>query len=198
MSPTALKSTPVTASAFLTEPDRGPPGKKYLVDGVVYAMAPASPTHGAIQAKLAILIGAHLLSNKLPCRVLTEAGVQPKIRAKTNVRIPDLIVTCEPIARPGDKLVKEPMIVIEVLSPSNDDDSYGSIMACSTLPSVKQMLVVDSSRVSVELWQRDLAGEWPTDPEPITSGSVPLAALGLDLALADVYADTHLSVGSTR
>lgn len=182
----------VTADAFLSRPAQGE-GKEYLVDGVVHAMAPASPTHGVIQAKLAFLLMAHFRATKMPCRVVTEAGVQPRIRAKTNIRVPDLVVTCGPVARPGDKLAADPVVVIEVLSPSNEDDTYGSIMACSTLSSVQDMLVVDSSRIAVEHWTRDAAGQWPTDPEPLSAGTVRLASLGLDIALADLYADTHLA-----
>lgn len=187
-------NTPMTADAFLDALPRMAPGKHMLVDGVIYSMAPASPTHAVIQANLARLIGNHLIAQRPTCRVMTEAGVKPRVRAKTNVRIPDLTVACGPIARDGDKLVDEPMLTIEVLSPSNDDLTDVSIMACASIPSVKEMLVVDSSRVFAEVWKRSAAGDWPDNPDAFGPGAtLSLTSIGLELNIADVYTNTHLA-----
>ena len=188
------KLPPITVDKFLNSTDRLGPGKHILVDGVIHAMAPASPTHGLIQAKLARLIGNHLAENKMPYRVMSEAGVKPRVRSKTNVRVPDLLVSCGPSPGPDDRLVDEPLITIEVLSPSNDDLTDASIMACATIPSVMEMLVVDSVRLVVEIWKCDLAGAWPSEPDTISAGgTIRLDAIGLELSLTDIYADTHLS-----
>ena len=64
-----------------------------LVDGTPRAMAPSTPRHGAIQAQAARLIGNHLVETRPACRLVTEAGVQPKVRANLNVRVPDLAIT---------------------------------------------------------------------------------------------------------
>jgi Uma2 family endonuclease len=183
----------MTADEFVVSTVRFGAGKHQLIDGVIVAMAPASPTHGTIQARLAILIGNHLHGQKLPGRVMTEAGVKPRVRGRTNVRVPDLLVTCGPPPRPGDSLVADPILIIEVLSSSNDDETEGAIMSCATIPSVQEMLVVDSSRVTVEVWRRDASGAWPTEPETITAGGVRLDCLNLTLALADIYTGMHLA-----
>ncbi len=185
---------PMTVDEFLNSTERLGPGKHILVDGVIYAMAPASPTHGIIQATLAALLRNHLRDQKMPSRVMTEAGVKPRVRAKTNVRVPDLTVSRGATPGRDDRLVDEPLITIEVLSPSNDELTDVSIMACATIPSVMEMLVVDSVRVVVEIWKRDKAGAWPSEPETIgVGGTVRLDAIGLELNLSDIYADTHLS-----
>ena len=64
-----------------------------LVDGTPRAMAPSTPRHGAIQAEAARLIGNHLVEKRPACRLVTEAGVPPKVRANLNVRVPDLAIT---------------------------------------------------------------------------------------------------------
>ena len=47
---------------------------------------------------------------------------------------------------------------------------------------------------SLEILQRDTAGAWPSGPETIgVGGTVRLDAIGLELNLSDIYADTHLS-----
>ena len=73
-----------------------------LIEGAPRAMAPATPRHGAVQGEAARLIGNRLADLPgPPCRVIVEPGIQPKVRADWNVRIPDLAVTvCKP-ASPG-------------------------------------------------------------------------------------------------
>ncbi len=195
MSATAQKTpAPVTAEEFLASTTRLGPGKHQLIDGVIVAMAPASPTHGTVQARLAYLLQAHFEKSGLPCRVMTEAGVKPRVRGRTNVRVPDLLVTCGPPPAPGVGLVPEPSLIVEVLSPSNDDETESAIRSCASIPSVKEMLVVDSSRVFAEVWRRDAEGAWPVDPETIDgTGTVRLTSIDLELPLADIYAGTHLA-----
>jgi hypothetical protein len=77
-----------------------------LIDGTLRAMAPATPRHGAIQSEVNRLIGNHLAELRPPCRVITEPGIQPKVRGNLNVRVPDLAVTCA-AWDPDDRLLHE-------------------------------------------------------------------------------------------
>jgi Uma2 family endonuclease len=52
-----------------------------LIDGTPQAMAPAAPRHGAIQNEVGRLIGNRLAELRPACRVITETGIQPKVRA---------------------------------------------------------------------------------------------------------------------
>ena len=188
--------TPVrmTSEEFLRSNLRLGPGKHELIHGVVVAMAPASPTHAVLQNRLGYLLTRHFEGNQMPCRAMTEAGVKPRLRAKWNLRVPDLLVTCGAPPGPNDRVVDEPIVVIEILSTSNRSDPDNSIIACATIPSVKEMLVVDSQEQFVEVWRRDEFGNWPFEGEIATlGGSVALASIGLTLSLADIYAGTHLS-----
>jgi Uma2 family endonuclease len=195
MTATAQKSPAlVTADEFLASTARLGPGKHQLIDGVIVALAPANPTHGTIQARLAILVGNHLAALRPHCRVMTEAGVKPRVRGRTNICVPDLLVTCGAPPAPGIGLVDEPILIIEVLSPSNDDETESAIRSCASIPSVKEMLVVDSSRRFAEIWRRGADGAWPVDPEAISSaGTVRLDCIDLSLPLDHIYAGTHLA-----
>jgi Uma2 family endonuclease len=44
------------------------------------------------------------------------------VHANLNVRVPDLAVTCSR-PEPDDKLLRDPLVVIEILSPSNRADT---------------------------------------------------------------------------
>ena len=64
-------------------------GRWELVDGEPRAMAPASATCGVIQATLAFLLMQHLNAARSPCVAVTEPAVQPRVRAWSNLRVPD-------------------------------------------------------------------------------------------------------------
>jgi Uma2 family endonuclease len=104
----------MTVAEFLAwdPPDGG--DRWELVDGMPRAMAPPAPRHGAIQAEAARLIGNHLADARPACRVITEAGIQPKVRANLNARVPDLAVTCANL-EPDDRLLRKPEVRIDLL-----------------------------------------------------------------------------------
>ena len=55
-----------------------------LRDGEPEMMAPASDTHGSIQARLAYLLISHLDAGGSPCRVVVAPGVVPSQRSEEN------------------------------------------------------------------------------------------------------------------
>jgi hypothetical protein len=113
----------MTVAEFTAWDSRDRSGRLWqLRDGIPEAMAPASDAHGAIQGELGALIRNHLLAAGRPCRLLVNPGVTPRVRARDNVRIPDLAVTC---ALPGGgKAAPEPVLLIEILSPSNASETW--------------------------------------------------------------------------
>lgn len=182
----------MTVADFLDWPGDGTGTRYELVDGVLRAMAPGSDTHGTIQSNLVFAITSHLRATRPGCRVVTTPGVQPRLRAEWNFRIPDLGVTCTP-NRAGDVMMPDPLLLIEVLSPGNANDTWNNIPHYASLPSVAEILVVHSTRLRAELLTKGEDGAWP--PNPAVSegnGSLLLASIALDLSLADIYRGTHL------
>ena len=120
------KLQPMTATGFLDWDSGDRSGRRWqLRDGQPEAMALASRTHGAIQAELARLIGNHLLAAGRPCQVVTKPGIVPRVRRAENTRIPDLTVTCAP--PDFERLLADPVLVVEILSPSNADRTWANI-----------------------------------------------------------------------
>ena len=136
-------------------------GKWELVDGVPRAMAPASRSHGSIQSELGRLVGNWLAEARPGCAIVTEGGIVPRIASDTNYRVPDLVVSCTPDT-PERHDVEGPVVVIEVLSPSNQLQTWANMWAYSTIPSVLELLVVESSAISARLFRREKDGTWPT------------------------------------
>ena len=181
----------MTVAEFLDWDGDGHQGKLELVNGEVVAMSPASGTHALIQANLAGLIWQHLRTTKRPCRVGTEAPVVPRFHSNKNVRAPDLAVTCAPAT--SDKVFPDPVLIIEVLSPSNQRETWESIWACATIQSLAEVVVVDSERVHIQVFRKTTDGGWPKDAEIVEAGStLRIESIEAARPIAEVYAGTHL------
>ncbi len=182
----------MTVDEFRAEDGGGHVGKLQLVDGCVRPMAPASATHAMSQGNLVDAIGAHSRTRGSPCRVAPEAPIRPAIgKLSSNACAPDLSVTWVPPS--AAKTFEEPILIIELLSPSNVDDTWENIRALAPRPTLTQIVVVGSETVEIEIYRKDAKGAWSREPEVLTVGVIRLASIGLDLPVAEVYSGTHLA-----
>ena len=192
----ALKPPPsrMTVDEFLAWDSGDHSGRRWqLVDGEPVAMAPARQNHGAIQSEMAYLLISHLRERGSMCRVITEPGVIPRVGASDNWRIPDLGVTCEP---PKDTVaVEEPVLLIEILSPNNYAETRANVWAYTTLPSVQEILILNSVRIEAELLRRREDKTWPEQPDVVGAGAMlALASIGFASPLTAFYRTTSLAV----
>lgn len=177
----------MTVDEFFAWDGGGHVGKVELVNGLVRMQTFASGAHGTIQAAIAALIRAHLRAKQSPCRVGTEAAVIPIFDPKRNVRKPDVAVTCAPHTQ-GERAFPHPVLLVEILSPSNADDTWESIRSCCTIPSVAEILVIDSERRHAEVFRKDGKGNWPEAGEVVqASGIVRLASIDLGMPIDEIY-----------
>ena len=170
------------------------PGPYYwqLIDGVPVAMAPPGGTHGTVQGELGRLIGNHLRAAGSSCRVVVTPGVIPRFHAARNMRVPDIGVTCAPDRR-DDHALRDPILLIEILSPSNYQETWANIWTYQTIPSVQEILIVQSESIGIDLLRRGPDGVWPPDPETILEGRFMLTSIGLTLTITDLYRGTWLA-----
>jgi Uma2 family endonuclease len=185
----------MTLDEFLAWDPHDASGRTWqLIDGEPVAMAPGTDAHGSIQAEIAALLRNHLLERGGPCRVVTEPGIVPHVRANRNYRVPDLGVTCASPTR--DAMMPEPVLLIEILSPSNEAETWSNIWAYTTIPSVTEILAVRSTRIEAEYLHRGPDGSWPKEPEIIGGGaSLTLRSISFAVPLAAFYRTTILGAG---
>ena len=180
------------------QPEEHPERRWQLFDGAPVCMAPASENHGAIQSEAAYLLTAHLREWRPACRVIAAPGVVPRVRSAANHRrsaanhrIPDLGVTCSPPS--GGQVVADPVLLIEILSPSNEALKWKNIWAYSTIPSVAEILLLGSVRVEAELLRRGRDGSWPEAPVFLgVEDDLELASVGFRGSLRGFYRTTDL------
>jgi len=162
-----------------------------LVDGEPQAMSPAKRTHGALQSELGGLIRNHLLRQGGPYTVVTTPGVIPHVQASTNMRVPDLAVTCTEYEM-EEAALSNPVLIIEILSPSNQAETWSNVWTYTTIPSVQEILVLFSIKIGADLLRRRADGSWPEEPERITNGELVLESIGFRTLLANIYRTTRL------
>jgi Uma2 family endonuclease len=187
------KLPPMTVAQFLEWPGDGTGRTFQLVDGEVQAVSPGSATHGTIQMTLGRLIGNALINAGSQCRVVAEPGVITQVRSQTNMRVPDLGITATADAR-GQRALPDPIVLIEILSPGNAKDTWDNVWAYTTIPTVREIMVVHATRVLAELLRRGADGHWPEKTEQIEpDGILHLESIGFSCRLREAYAQTHLA-----
>jgi Uma2 family endonuclease len=85
-------------------------------------------------------------------------------------------------------MVPDPVLLIEILSPSNEPKTRSNIWAYTTIPSVREILAVRSTRMEVELLRLGDDGNWPASPEIVAPPRVlELTSIGFAVPVADLY-----------
>jgi len=174
----------MTVAEFLAWAGDGTGRKFQLVDGELRAMSPGSATHGTIQMTLGALIRETLVEAGGRCRVVGEPGLITRVRSQVNMRVPDLGISCTPDAA-GQQALPDPIVLIEILSPGNTRETWENVWSYTTIPSVREIAVVHSTRVLVEMLRRGTDGHWPEGPEEVgPDGSLRLESIGFACRLA--------------
>jgi Uma2 family endonuclease len=171
-------------------------GRWQLVDGEPRAMAPASATHGIIQTNVGYTLTRHLRERGSPCRAVTEPAIAPRVRSRSNLRVPDLAVTCSPVES-GQLALPDPVLIIEILSPTNEAETWENVWTYVSIPSVQEILVLRSATIAADVLRRQPDGAWPEEPLPIGGDeTVRLDSIGLACALTEFYLGTYLMRGA--
>jgi Uma2 family endonuclease len=169
-------------------------GRWELVDGEPIAMAPASRTHGALQLELGGLIRNHLADAGSPCTVIAAPGIIPRVLANENFRIPELAVTCTRYET-EEYDVSNPVLIVEILSPSNRAETWRNVWSYTTIPSLREILILSSTAIRAELLRRGDDGSWPATPTMIKDGDLCLDSIDFTVGLAAIYRTTRLARG---
>ena len=172
----------MTADEFILWAMAQPEGHRYeLVAGEVVATSPERAGHN--EGKLAAILALRkaIRDAGLPCQAHMD-GMAVRVDA-TTVYEPDALVRCGRRLDPEAVEVTDPVIVVEVISPSTHKvDTTQKLADYFRLASVHHYLIVNTSRRSVVNHQRDVAGGIGTRIAAL--GRLALAPPGLELAVA--------------
>lgn len=161
-------------------------GRWEYVQGEIRAMAGGTDDHNAIITNIGATLHAVLASKG--CRVY-----QSNMRVHTGDDVntfPDVAVVCGPRVyhRGRTDTILNPCLIVEVLSPSTQGYDRGEKWDhYQTIPTLTDYLLVSPDEPRALLLTRQ-PDHWDMHVIAGLGGSIPLASVGLTLALADIYA----------
>ena len=187
-----LPEAPImTVAEFLVwEPGDG--RRWQLVDGTPRPMAVANRTHGALHSEIAAVIVNYLVAQESPCCMLAFPGVQPSVNAICNFRIPDHALTCTSYDD-EEFILRDPVLLIEILSQDDQDETWSNVEAYTTIPSMQEILVLHTATVAADIIRRGPDGLWLDAPVRIVDGDLLLDSIGFRVPLRQVYRTTRLA-----
>lgn len=163
-----------------------------LHDGMPVAMASERADHARIKASAWQALNWALSAKGLPCEAFISGMTVPSPGLRQFK--PDVVVSCGPRVGDNEQVVRSPVILVEVLSPSTSGVDAGlKLDSYFALPTVQHYLLVSCDMRRVVHHAR-----W--DDERILTrihrtGPVALDPPGAAIIVEDLYADTDLAAG---
>ena len=164
--------------------ERGSERRHEFFDGVIVAMAGGSDEHNALAGQLAGLLNSRRSG---PCRYYTP-DQRFWIAARTRARYADGSIICGPPEHPAHdgQASTNPVIVLEIMSPSSEGDDDGDKRTdFQSLASLQAYVLVAQDQRREKVYRR-VGGEW----QLVTYGdgdSFELARLSAPIAVAEIY-----------
>ncbi len=155
--------------------------------GVVYGMAGGSAEHAEGIASMAGEL--RNLAKGMNCRTLSsEMAVW--VSDKETFLYPDVVLVCGKMQfhERNRRMLTNPRLIVEVLSPSTRDYDLSSKFAIyQNIASFDEYLAMEPAKVEVHHWLKDGRGRWVRKKYTSRAAKIPVRALGKELSLADVY-----------
>jgi Uma2 family endonuclease len=87
----------------------------------------------------------------------------------------------------------EPVVLIEILSPTNVSKTLANVRAYTTSPTVAEIVVLRTTSIAAEVLRRQPDGSWPEQPEIVTADRMlGLDSIGFAEPLQSAYRTTGL------
>jgi Uma2 family endonuclease len=160
------------------------PERYELVAGEVVAMSPERLGHARVKLAVCNALAAGIKAAGLSCEAMID-GVAVEIDEST-VYEPDALVRCGP-PLPDDALrITDPVVVVEVLSPSSRArDTGAKLEDYFRLPSLRHYLILKTENRTVIHHARDDTGGIHT--RILREGALELSPPGLIVAIARLF-----------
>ena len=181
----------MTVEGFLDWLETRPETERWeLIEGEpVRLMAPETVRHVRLKRNVAEALRAAIIAGGLPCEALGDGVAVPF--GPRNWFQPDAVVTCAEAVDPEAVEVPDPVIVVEVLSPSTRNRDLAIKMeGYFALPSVQHYLLVEPRKRLIVHMRRGSDGTLTTALRH--EGTIDLDPPGIALRVEDVYAGAGL------
>jgi Uma2 family endonuclease len=168
-----------------------------FIDGVIVAMAGGSDEHNAIATRFTTLFGVRAARGCLSYNPDQRFWIAGTARG----RYSDGSIICGKPAHPAhdDQATANPVVVVEVLSPSSEGDDAGDKRRdFQSLASLQAYVIAAQDARCVRVYRRGERGEWRDEPDVYRSGdSFELPRLTRAIAVDEIYDDILDPAGSS-
>jgi Uma2 family endonuclease len=149
------------------------------------AMTGGTLAHELIGGTLRALMRERLRGK--PCRIV---GPTLKIEVMGRIRYPDAFVYCVAVP-PGETVIREPVIVFEVLSPGTSRiDRIEKLREYQATPSIQHYVILEQASMAAMDFTRHESG-WKV--RALTAGeTLDMPEIGISVSLTDIYADVDV------
>lgn len=157
-----------------------------LVGGEVFAMAGAEDRHVTACGNVYMALRQQLQGG--PCRTYMS-DMKLQVAARGSVFYPDVMVTCSAADHANKRMKSEPLLLVEVLSPSTAAFDRGEKFAqYRQLPSLREYVLVDLDTRRTDVHRKGDDGLWVLHPaEP--GEAVWLQSVELSLSAERLFAE---------
>jgi Uma2 family endonuclease len=164
---------------------QGQSGRWELHDGAPVAMSPERIAHTETKGEVFSALRTAIAAAQAPCRALIE-GAAIRVDRET-IFEPDVLVYCGARVSSDAFEIRNPSIVVEVLSPSTAARDHGvKLTGYFSLASVSHYLIVDPDR-RVVIHHRRGQGD-VIETRILNDGILRLDPPGFEVAIGDMFA----------
>lgn len=183
---TAVRKTSVLTVEEYLQGEKEAMVRHEYVSNVLHALSEESNQHHTISTNCAGWL--YIMLRGKPCQPFnSDTKVRVNLPDQTRFYYPDVMVVCH-ANPPEDHFQEHPVLIVEVLSPSTrriDQTEKKDAYLC--LPSLQVLLLVESDRPAVTMFQRNAFGKFERVDYEGLDAVIPLKEIAGDLPLSALY-----------
>jgi Uma2 family endonuclease len=164
-------------------------GKAEFFDGEIFDMAGGTRNHTRIGTNFIVAAGKRLEGSN--CEI-AGPDLRIELAAGSKYAYPDASITCgeELFSLDNQQTLRNPLVIIEVLSPSTSDfDRGGKRNHYMAMPSVQEYLLIEQSEPKVEIFIRQSETDWMFRQISGLDATLELSSISVPVSipLAEIY-----------
>jgi Uma2 family endonuclease len=155
-----------------------------LINGQIIAMTPERVEHIEIKVAAVIALKKAIARAGVPCHALGD-GMTVRIDDHTAYE-PDALVYCGERLKRGTLLARDPVIIVEVLSPTTSHtDTSAKLIGYFKPPSVHHYLIIDPDAYAITHHSPGASGA--VSGHTVTSGTIRLDPPELSIDVSEIF-----------